>query len=255
MQKKYTTLAVWAFGCFSTQACAMANQQGYFKQASLYGKTPLQVSYSVRHVLSVPYCQQQSQPMLTKFKVSTALGGLTAGAMIAVPLQRKFGICFCFLWSMVGLLASQIWSACMTRSDEYNAFVVSRLFAGLFAGGPLVFGSQMVMQIFFLHERGRAFHILHIPYLTGVVAGPTIGGFIISNYTWTIQFWWTAALCIVTLVLILIFLEDTEYNRGGPQDFIHTHKFASIIKRRVSTYFYANAIQSTLTSLDLVRHL
>jgi MFS family permease len=172
--------------------------------------------------------------------------------MIAVPLARKFGLCFCLLWSTVGLLASQIWSACMTGSNDYNAFVVSRLVAGIFAGAPLILGSQIILHVFFLHERGKAFHIIHVPFLLGVVLAPAIGGFIIFRSPWPIQFWWTVGLCGLTIILTLLFLDDTEYDRTESQTPGTLSEFDSILKRRIKTYFYASAPHSSVTLAECV---
>ncbi|PNY27015.1 Polyamine transporter [Tolypocladium capitatum] len=214
--KKYATLAIWSLASFSSQASAMANLQGYVLQAPLYGKTPVQVSYSI----------------------SAALAGLIAGALIVVPLGRKFGSCFCLLWSTVGVLVTAIWSALMTKPNDYNAFVVSRLFAGIFASPPLILGSATVLQIFFLHQRGKCLHILHIPYLLGVVVGPTFGGFIVATHPWPIQFWWTVGMNGLLILLIVLFLENTEYDRSGRQP---TAASDPLFRRRVKTHLYGSA--------------
>lgn len=82
----------------------------------------------------------------------------------------------------------------MTGADDYNAFVVSRLFGGIFGSVPSILGTGMILDIFYLHERGRALTTFHISLLLGTVAGPTFGGFIVEHVPWTHEFWWTVAL-------------------------------------------------------------
>ena len=87
-----------------------------------------------------------------------------------------------------------IWSAKMTGAGDYNAFVVSRLFGGIFGSVPSILGTGMILDIFYLHERGRALTTFHVSLLLGTVAGPTFGGFIVEHVAWTNEFWWTVAL-------------------------------------------------------------
>jgi MFS family permease len=203
-------LAIWSFAAFSSQASAMANLQGYFLQAPVYGKTLVEVSYSVCSWSA--FCFYSQGLLILGMQISAALAGLIVGAMLVVPISRRFGSCFCLLWSTLGVLITGIWSACMTSSGAYNAFVISCLFAGIFASVPLILGSQCVLDIFFLYQRGRVFHIIHIPYLLGVVAGPTFGGYVVSRTSWPVQFWWTVGMNGFLIILILVLLENTEYD-------------------------------------------
>lgn len=89
----------------------------------------------------------------------------------------------------------------MTKPGDYDAFVVSRLFGGIFGSVPGVLGTGMIMEMFFLHERGRALTTFHLFFLFGTVAGPTFGGFIVQHVSWTVEFWWTVALQAFIFIL------------------------------------------------------
>jgi MFS family permease len=66
---------------------------------------------------------------------------------------------------------------------------------------PSILGAQVLMDIFFLHERGRAVTTFHMCFLLGTVAGPTFGGFVVQHVTWPFEFWWTVALqCAVAIL-------------------------------------------------------
>jgi len=115
---------------------------------------------------------------------------------------------------MVGLLVTGIWSACMTKPNQYGAFVAARLFGGLFGGNATALGSDTIVELYFLHQRGKALTVLNLSFLFGVVVGPTLSGFIVGSASWTVQFWWTNGLEAVIIVLALLFLEDTYYDRS-----------------------------------------
>lgn len=118
-----------------------------------------------------------------------------------MPLTHIFGCCSVLLWSMVAATGGTIWSALMTKPDQYVAFTLSRLFVGLFSATPTILGPQMLVEIFFLHERGTVFNTFMTWSTIGVIIGPTLGGFIAEHASWPWDFWWTVALQGAVIVL------------------------------------------------------
>lgn len=143
----------------------------------------------------------------------------------------------------------------MTSPGDYYAFVVSRLFGGICASVPLILGSEVVLRIFPIHQRGRCFHILHVPYLFGVVAGPTIGGYIVSRTAWPVQFWWTVGMNGLLILLILLFLENTEYD-GTHRSEASQRPLSkeTFLKRRAKTYLLGAAAPKSISLKDCVRN-
>ena len=97
----------------------------------------------------------------------------------------------------------------MTHPDQYSAYVISRLFSGIFGCVPGVIGPQLLVDIYPLHQRGRAFNAFHIALLFGTVAGPTFSALISANTAWPVEYWWTVGLLAVTIVLCFLTLEET----------------------------------------------
>ncbi|KAL8951240.1 MAG: hypothetical protein Q9222_002768 [Ikaeria aurantiellina] len=189
---KCTITGIWCLGAFVSTASGLGNALGYFVQAKLYHKDdPVQLSYSV----------------------VAATAGIAVGPVFAVTLGRRYGRSFVFFWSMVGLLATGIWSALMTEGNQYIPFVIARLFGGFFGGNAAALGADTILDLFFLHQRGKGLTVLNLSFLGGVVVGPTLSGFIVGNASWTIQFWWSNGLELIIILLSLAFLEDTSYDR------------------------------------------
>jgi MFS family permease len=69
-------------------------------------------------------------------QISAGIAGLATGPLFWNVAAKRFGKCASIAWGMVITLTFNIWSACMTKPDQYNAFVVSRLFAGLASAAP-----------------------------------------------------------------------------------------------------------------------
>jgi MFS family permease len=91
----------------------------------------------------------------------------------------------------------------MNKPDQYVAFIVSRFFVGFFSATPTILGPQILVNIFFLHERGMVFNTFMVWSSLGVVIGPTLGGFIVQHAPWPWEFWWTIALQGVVALLCM----------------------------------------------------
>ena len=194
------------------------------------------LSYSVGHA---PHQASELAEVadLGDLQVVASTAGQAVGPLVAVPLARRHGRSFIFFWSMVGLLGTGIWSATMTRSDEYNAFIVARLCGGFFGGNPVALGADALIDIYFLHQRGKAFTVLNLSFLSGVVIGPTFSGFIVELAPWPVQFWWTNGLEAATIILALVFLEDTYYDRAVTDKADRILAPEKFVANRVATFF------------------
>ena len=184
-----------------------------------------------------------------------ATAGIGVGPLLAVPLSRKYGRSFIFFWSMVGLLITGIWSATMTHSDQYIAFVVARLIGGLFGGTAAALGADTIVDLYFLHQRGKGLAVLNISFLSGVVVDPTLSGYISGSAPWTVQFWWSNGLEAAIIVLSLGFLEDTYYYRGSEDESSHPVPPREFFANRWATFFWRPQIAPRVSTREMVRSI
>ena len=177
-----------------------------------------------------------------------ATAGIAVGPLFAVPLACRHGKSFVFFWSMVGLLVTGVWSATMTGTDDYIAFVLARFFGGFVGGNATALGASTMMDMFFLHQRGKALTVLNLSFLLGIVVGPTFSGFIVASAPWPVQFWWTTGLEAIVIVLALLFLDDTTYDRTQEriqkQD---TSSRSSFLRTRSRAFFWGAIINSAIS--------
>ncbi|KIW33576.1 uncharacterized protein PV07_00414 [Cladophialophora immunda] len=178
--KKATTLAIVSLASFSALNQSLANAAGYFEQGEVYHKTPVEVSYGS----------------------STALAGLAVGPYVFNPLAKRYGKCAMIAWGLVVNLCMNIWSACMTKFTQYDAYLASRFFASLAASAPTTVGADVIIETFFLHDRGKCFAIYSCLLLLGTTSGATFSGFIVQNVSWTVQFWYNVAFEAVLAVVL-----------------------------------------------------
>ena len=140
----------------------------------------------------------------------------------------------------------------MTQSNQYDAFVISRLFAGMLGSVPSILGASFITDLFFLHERGRAFLIFSLIFLLGAVAGPTLGGFIVEHVDWPVEFWWTVGLQGLALVLVFLFLEETGFNCDG--GLAYPARPGSFMADRIATFFLGIKVVPAMNRSELVRY-
>ncbi len=123
------------------------------------------------------------------------------GPLLFIPLSSIIGRSSLIFWSLFGSLASNIWAPLMTGPNDYIPFVMSRMLAGLFGSIPPVLAAGLIMDLYFLHQRGKAFAVLEVSLLAGAVAAPVFGGFIADTKPWPDVFWWLVALIAVSIPL------------------------------------------------------
>jgi MFS family permease len=141
----------------------------------------------------------------------------------------------------------------MTGADQYNPYLVSRYFAGFFGMVVSVLGPRYLVDLFFLHQRGRAFTILHLALNFGASAGPTFSGYIAANHSWTIEYWWSVGLLSLTAISVFLFLEETGFDRTeGSTNISPPDNF---VKNRIYTFFPGTKIVKPTTLTETVRAL
>ena len=89
----------------------------------------------------------------------------------------------------------------MTGSDDYIPFVMSRMVVGLFGSIAPILAPGFIMDLYFLHQRGKAFTVLEVSLLAGPAIAPVLGGFIAHTKPWPDVFWWLIALTAVSVPL------------------------------------------------------
>lgn len=120
-----------------------------------------------------------------------------------------------FFWSLLGLLGADLWASYMTNADQFHIFIISRGFAGFCGTAVGVLGPRLLIDMFFLHQRGRAFTIFHFFFDFGTSAGPSLCAFVVQgagNIQWA--FWFIAILTGVAILLVLLLVEDTTWDRS-----------------------------------------
>ena len=147
-------------------------------------------------------------------------------------------------------MACSTWAATRTHEDDFRSFLASRVMAGGFASLSCIIGSTFIVDMFFLHQRGRAFAIYGIMPALGTLMGSTFGAFIAGKQKWTVSFWWTTPL--LGLVAILIFLTTEETRRRSVQAGDRKVPRHGYLASRMATFFPGTKVTIRSTSFEIV---
>ncbi|GLI77767.1 hypothetical protein PoHVEF18_006061 [Penicillium ochrochloron] len=195
MFKKLSVFSAVCLAGFAAQMSPNSNQLTFMEQVPAYHSTPAALLNSV----------------------AAGLAGWVAGPFFFIPFVAVIGRSAVILWSLVAIFACQIWAGEMTGPDDYIPFTISRLICGLFGGIPAILGSGYIMDMFFLHQRGKAFAVFEVLIIFAVVGGGTLGGFIAETNPWDYVFWWTLGPVGGAIVAVFVFVEDTTYSRDDTE--------------------------------------
>ena len=168
-------------------------------------------SNQLTFILQIPTYGVTEADMLNS--VAAALAGWMAGPFIISPLAGVIGRSAVIFWSLVATFLCQIWAGEMTGPDDYIPFVLSRVVCGLFGVMPAIMGPGYIMDMFFLHQRGKAFAIFEVLIIFAVVGGGTLGGFVANSLPWDYVFWWTLGPIGGAMIAVFAFVEDTTFSR------------------------------------------
>jgi MFS family permease len=153
-------------------------------------------------------------------------------------------------WSLVGTMLSQIWAALMTQSSNYNAFIVSRFFGAFFGVITALLGPGILVDMFFLHQRGRSFTVFHCFFSFGTVAGPTLSAFVSAHGSWTGAYWWTTGLVGGTLIPVFLFLDNTSWERG--LNAVNTPAPENFLANRFATFCLGSKVTPHISFVETV---
>ncbi|KAI1861671.1 uncharacterized protein JN550_010741 [Neoarthrinium moseri] len=139
---------------------------------------------------------------------------LGAGGIFVVVLSAYFGRLPVMFYFVVVALATAIWCAAATTFDSFMAArILNGFFSTVAQGGGLMF----IQDIFFFHERARKINIWASFFVISPYLGPLLAAFITATKPWPTPFWVYSAETAVCLVLTILFVEETFYDRRIPQ--------------------------------------
>ncbi len=159
--------------------------------------------------VALPYMQGSLSASLDQISwVLTSY--IVAAAVMTAPvgwLADRFGRKKLFIVCVAGFTVASLLCA---LSQSIAQIVVFRLLQGM-CGAALVPLSQSVMlDAYPIEQRGQAMGIWGMGVMLGPIMGPTLGGFLTENYSWHWVFLVNIPVGILTVIGLLVFMDETR---------------------------------------------
>ena len=175
---------------------------------------------------------------------------MVVGPFALLPLSHTIGRTSTIFWSTFLVFVCNIWAASMTKSSQYAPYLVSRFFAGFGGTVPSTLGPRILLDLFFIHERGRAFSVFTLSYLLGTLAIPTVGCFVASHTNRAVMLLGCLPIVGLALILTVAFLEETGFEREGQTRYPRQSK--SFVDNRIATFLPGNRVVPACTLAENV---
>ncbi|KAJ9632339.1 hypothetical protein H2203_000744 [Taxawa tesnikishii (nom. ined.)] len=148
-----------------------------------------------------------------------------------VPLGNTFGRRPVILFCLLMLTATSAWCG---ASKSYASLLAGRTFQGMAGGAADTIAPDIVGEIFFLHERGRALAIYTIFLTAGSLFGGLVGGYVTASLGWRWCAYIPAILAAALFVFCFFFQPETMFDRSEAMAAVG-HRGNSVLNEKTQT--------------------
>jgi MFS transporter, DHA2 family, multidrug resistance protein len=148
---------------------------------------------------------EESTWVLTSYLVSNAIVLPISGWLVSLLGRKRFFIVCLTLFTFSSLLCG--------IAPTLAILLISRVIQGAGGGGLQPMAQAILADTFPPAKRGLAFSVYGITAVVAPSIGPTLGGWITDNYTWRWIFLMNLPVGILTLFLVLRYVEDPPFLR------------------------------------------
>jgi MFS transporter, DHA2 family, multidrug resistance protein len=145
----------------------------------------------------------ESTWVLTSYLVSNAIILPITGWLVLVLGRKRFFLICLALFTVSSLLCGV--------APTLAILLISRVIQGAGGGGLQPMAQAILADTFPPEKRGLAFSVYGVTAVVAPSIGPTLGGWITDNYTWRWIFLMNLPIGILTLFLVLRFVEDPPF--------------------------------------------
>src|SRR2546421_5484065 len=113
----------------------------------------------------------------------------------------------------VGVVIFTVASALSGLAQDPTQLILSRALQGVGAAGLAPQGLPLMMSLFPVEKRGGVFAIYGVIAGLAVIAGPTVGGFLVTHFGWRSIFTVNLPIGIITVALAMLLIPDLRPGR------------------------------------------
>jgi DHA2 family multidrug resistance protein len=162
--------------------------------------------------VALPYMQGSLSASLDQINwVLTSY--IVASAIMTAPIgwiADRFGRKKLFIVCTAGFTVASMLCGLAGNIGEMVAF---RLLQGVFGAALVPLSQAVLLDSYSAAERGSAMAIWGIGVMLGPIMGPTLGAWLTDNYNWHWVFFINLPVGIVTVIGLMLFMEETQQQK------------------------------------------
>ncbi|OBT75528.1 hypothetical protein VF21_04896 [Pseudogymnoascus sp. 05NY08] len=192
--KKHRILFIVAWGSLTADFTSAAGVPCIFLQGAEWHMKPDQVSYANN--------------------LNVLMMGI--GGILWISFISFWGRAPVIFWAV---LIGTLFTIGAAVAPTYEIHYAMRALQGLFVTAPQTISVAVIEDIFFFHERAHKIGLWACIYISSPFLGPLLANFIVgATNQWRPVFWMCVGVCGLQLIMILLFLDESYYNRRVPAE-------------------------------------
>jgi len=135
---------------------------------------------------------------------------IVAAAIMTAPvgwIANRFGRKRTFIICSAGFTVASVMCG---LAQDINQMVLFRLLQGVFGAALVPLSQAVMLDSYALHERAKAMSIWGMGVMMGPIMGPSLGAWLTETYSWHWVFFVNLPFGIVTVVGLLVFMDETR---------------------------------------------
>jgi MFS transporter, DHA2 family, multidrug resistance protein len=154
---------------------------------------------------SLSASQDQINWVLTSYIVAAAIMTAPVGW-----IANRFGRKRIFIVCSGGFTIASVLCG---LAQDINQMVLFRLLQGVFGAALVPLSQAVMLDSYALHERAKAMSIWGMGVMMGPIMGPSLGAWLTETYSWHWVFFVNLPFGIVTVLGLLVFMDETKADR------------------------------------------
>ncbi|KAG6828840.1 hypothetical protein H0H92_006599 [Tricholoma furcatifolium] len=156
------------------------------------------------------------------YQTTIAIGTSSVGPILFTPFANVYGRRPAYLLSILIGFASALG---LGKAKTFGTLILARAFNGFGPSAAMGLGAGTVVDLFYVHERGKAMGVFTLMLTNGAHLAPIVGGYVARNLGWRWCFYVGAILNGIMFVICLFLMPETLFDR--PQSEVDVKALAS----------------------------